>query len=443
MDIEDRIKACQEPQELLALIAECHDNDTLFKVWKVYNEKKPLRNKINGKMVCEKSAFISDGVLRLPEEDKDNKWTEPSYPKVLFILKDQYQHAEDTNNRWDEDIRDWLVWSDEKNPHRGEDNRNLKGNKNIFRPLGRLLKGIHAILEKDSYIALEDLLDETVADHISNNPMAIIECKKQPGGANLDRNVLKEYLIRDRDFIKREIELLNPNVIICCDKSGMIYAEIVSILGGECHNQNISKICNHTYVINSYHPSYSYRGYELKCYNYVINALWEYIHPYQEKIRLQIISPTIHTTSKILCDRIKELTQSPDWSIYKESVNFQKRIIQNEVEPRIGIEAIFENDNCFRIYLAFWQGSNKWNKNPQIAITVKHILEDLRCEICKWGAKEGYQDMEKKIGKPGAFLCEIDTTKDSSEDIALELKKWYDMLLKWWNECNLIDSLEK
>lgn len=444
MNIEDRIKACQEPQELLALIAECHDYNTLFKVWKVYNEKNPLQNKINGKMVCEKSAFTSDGVLRLPE-DRHIKWDESSYPKVLFILKDQYQDAEDENKRWDEDIRDWLIWSDEKNPHRGEDNRNLKsikkGNKNIFRPLGRWLMGVHAILEKDSFMALEDLSDEAVTNHISNNPMAIIECKKQPGGAKLDRKVLKQYFDRDRDFIKREIELLNPDVIICC--SGMIYTEIVSMLGGDCHNQSITKICNHTYVINSYHPSYSFRGYEYKCYNYVISALWEYLHPDQEKKLLQSVNPTKRLTPRILCDSVRELTQSPDWSIYKESVNFQKRIIQNEVEPRIGIEAIFENDNCFRIYLAFWQGSNKWNKNPQIAITVKHILDDLRCEICKWGAKEDYQDMEKKIGKPGAFLCEIDTTKESSENIALELKKWYDMLLKWWNECNLIDSLEK
>ncbi|MBQ0143020.1 MAG: hypothetical protein KBT06_09540 [Prevotellaceae bacterium] len=440
MDIEDRINVCQEPQELLALIAECHDIDTLFKVWKVYNEKKPLRNKIDGKMVSEKSAFISDGVLCLPEDRHDKWWLEPSYPKVLFILKDQYQK----NDRWDEDIRNWLVWSDEKNPHRGEDIRTLKsikkGNKNIFRPLGRLLMGVHAILENDSYIAFEELSDEVVADYISNNPMAIFESKKQPGGAILDRKVLKEYLVRDRDFIKREIELLDPNVIICCDKCGIIYAEIVSILGGECHNPNITKVCNHTYVINSYHPSYSYRGYELECYNYVINALWEYLHPYQEKKQLQMISPTIHTTPKILCDRVKELTQSPDWSIYKDSVNFQKRIIQYEVEPRIGIEAIFENDNCFRIYLAFWRGSDKWKKNPQMAITVKHYLDNLRGEIGKWGAKGDYQDMEKKIGKPGAFLYEIDTTKESTEDIALELKKWYDILLKWLNECNLIDS---
>lgn len=413
----------------------------LFSDWKKQNADKVIKNKLNKVYVIEKIAFTYDGVLRLPFS-KHSKWTNPNYKRVLFMLKDEFQDEYDESNRWDAHVREWLIC-----PNRGEQNLNLKpikkGNKNIFRPLGRWLMGVHAILENDSFMALEDLSDEAVTNHISNNPMAIIECKKQPGGANLDRKVLKQYFDRDRDFIKREIELLNPDVIICCDKSGMIYTEIVSMLGGDCHNQSITKICNHTYVINSYHPSYSFRGYEYKCYNYVISALWEYLHPDQEKKLLQSVNPTKRLTPRILCDSVRELTQSPDWSIYKESVNFQKRIIQNEVEPRIGIEAIFENDNCFRIYLAFWQGSNKWNKNPQIAITVKHILDDLRCEICKWGAKEDYQGMEKKIGKPGAFLCEIDTTKESSENIALELKKWYDMLLKWWNECNLIDSLEK
>lgn len=39
------------------------------------------------------------------------------------------------------------------------------------------------------------------------------------------------YFERDWDLIKREIGLLNPDVIICCDKSGIIYNKIVSIFG--------------------------------------------------------------------------------------------------------------------------------------------------------------------------------------------------------------------
>lgn len=440
MDIEDRIKACQEPQELLALIAECHDNDTLFKVWKVYNEKKPLRNKINGKMVCEKSAFISDGVLRLPE-DRHNKWDESSYPKVLFIIKDQYQHAKD-NNRWDEDIRDWLVWSDEKNPHRGEDNRNLKsikkGNKNIFRPLGRWLMGVHAILEKDSFMALEDLSDEAVTDHISNYPMAIIECKKQPGGPRLESKVLKQYIERDQDFIKKEIELLDPDVIICCDKSGMIYTEIVSMLGGDCHNQSITKICNHTYVINSYHPSYSFIGYEYQ-YNYVISALWEYLHPDQEKKLLQSVNPAKQLTPRVLCDSIRKRTQSSDWSIWNNSLNIQKRIFPNEVEPRAGIEAYLDNDNYFRIYLAFWRGSGKWQKNPRISGRVKQLFTDLPTETLKWKAKGDFHEIEKNIGKPGVLLSEIKNVETNIEDIICELKKWHDIILGWLNTYSKID----
>ena len=38
------------------------------------------------------------------------------------------------------------------------------------------------------------------------------------------------YFERDWDLIKREIGLLNPDVIICCDKSGIIYNKIVKLI---------------------------------------------------------------------------------------------------------------------------------------------------------------------------------------------------------------------
>lgn len=256
------------------VIEECKDIDVLFKVWKEYNEENPIDNNINGRWTREKSAFIKDGVLRLPN-DGHSKWTDSSYPKVLFIIKDQYQDANNENNRWDEDIRDWLVWSDEKNTHRGEDNLNLKpvdGRANIFRQLGRWLYGVNCIRTEGRFVPYEEITDNVIKNYIKNNPMAIMEAKKQPGGSKLDEKVLRKYLERDKDFIKKEIELLNPDIIICCDGPGTIYKNLLRLFDEKNNDSKhcIGKIREHTLVINTYHPSA--RG-KKKSYYQVIQSL--------------------------------------------------------------------------------------------------------------------------------------------------------------------------
>lgn len=200
----------------------------LFECWEKLNSENAIPNIINKKKVYEKVSFTSDGVLSLPN-NKHFVWTNPEYKRVLFLLKDQFQ-KNNHDDRWYENICNWLICDD-----RGEQNLSLgavrKGNKNIFRPLGRWLLGVQSILEEDKCISFKEVTDDKVRECIRINPMAIMECKKQPGGANLKPAVLKKYLERDKEFINKEIKLLNPDVIICCDKSGIIFNNIVSMLG--------------------------------------------------------------------------------------------------------------------------------------------------------------------------------------------------------------------
>lgn len=400
MDIEDRIKVCQEPQELLALIAECHDIDTLFKVWKVYNEKKPLRNKINGKMVSEKSAFISDGVLCLPEDRHDKWWLEPSYPKVLFILKDQYQK----NDRWDEDIRNWLVCED-----RGEKNLNLKpyeGRACIFRQLGRWQYGVHCIFakdKKDKFVLYEEVTDSVIKDHIKDYPMAIMEAKKQPGGSNLDERVLKAYIGRDKDFIKKEIEILDPDIIICCDKAGSIYNGLLCMFDVASNEPNhcIGKIRDHTLVINTDHPSARKKR-----------------NPYY-----QVIEPL---RAYNLCNKVKNFTSHTkdirpylDWNVWGDNkgygINIQYPLLP---KTRIGIEAFYIGSNKFCIYLRLW-----WNVDNT-------ILHNIFGESLCW-ENNSVSMNATYINQPGALLEEIKILL--SDEIARKVGEWHDKLCHWLN----------
>ncbi len=382
--------------------------DKLFKKWKEHNADKALSNIINRKEVYEKVAFTSDGVLKLPN-NKHFEWTKPEYKRVLFLLKDQYQNANDENARWDESICNWLIWDDEKNPKKGERNLNLeqikKGGKNIFRPLGRWLLCVQSILEEDKCISFKEVTDDKIKECIKNNPMAIMECKKQPGGPNLNPAVLKKYLERDKDLIKEEIELLNPDVIICCDKSGIIYNNIVSILGENYNYKTVAKVMNHTFVINSYHPSYSYRSSSAseRCYYYVVNAL-----------RAAILCEKVvsHTTPDN--NRIKPTI---DWNVWGNNrvygINIQYLILP---QTRIGIEALYVNSNTLYIYLRLW-----WNVDDL-------IITEIFGESHKWDNATMTIDTSSDGGAKALLEEVVDTNTD---DIAQRIAVWHEKLTQW------------
>lgn len=374
----------------------------LFDNWVKRNSDIPLPNIINGRAVYEQVAFTYDGVLRLPN-NKHFVWTEPEYKRVLFLLKDQYQNA-DENDRWDEPISNWLICDG-----RGEQNLNLvaikRGGKNIFRPLGRWILGVHSILNDDKCIPFKDVTDDKVKDCIKNNPMAIMECKKQPGGPNLNLTVLREYLERDKDLIKEEIELLSPDVIICCDKSGTIYNKIVSILGMTYDYKTVAKVMNHTFVINSYHPSYSYRSSRTSeiCYYYAVNAL-----------RAAILCEKVvsHTTPDN--NRIKPTI---DWNVWGNNrvygINIQYLILP---QTRIGIEALYVNSNTLYIYLRLW-----WNVDDL-------IITEIFGESHKWDNATMTIDTSSDGGAKALLEEVVDTNTD---DIAQRIAVWHEKLTQW------------
>lgn len=55
----------------------------------------------------------------------------------------------------------------------------------------------------------------------------IVECKKVPGSSSINNAELEEYLKRDKQFLIRELEILNPNIIVCC--GGKIFDFVIDI----------------------------------------------------------------------------------------------------------------------------------------------------------------------------------------------------------------------
>ena len=75
--------------------------------------------------------------------------------------------------------------------------------------------------------------------------IAYMNINKRGGSNRTKASDLRKYAVRYKDYIKREIELIDPDLIVCC--SGLVY-DIIT--------KNIDFESNQPHLICVYHPSY-------------------------------------------------------------------------------------------------------------------------------------------------------------------------------------------
>ncbi len=238
--------------------------ETLFKEWK---DRLPSG-----------ANFTKDGVMY--RNDKTNEQVEQEWLaspiRVAFLLKDQNQGKYGT---WDEDINLWLKdvdWEDIKARDKwnasAEANRNIKNRflKNIAYILWGLVKADN---NDDMCFSETKKRHNEVKAFFNSQPFALIECKKEPGGSSLDNSILRHHLDTYGDLLKKEIDILHPNIIVCCGGSSEIFKFITKtyykdkdpipfggeyVLKGKDYGFK-TQLCyypdDNVVVIDSYHPT--------------------------------------------------------------------------------------------------------------------------------------------------------------------------------------------
>lgn len=210
--------------------------ENLFDEWKD-------RMKKNGDM-----NFTKDGILR-KKGISDTKVIETwmaSSKRILFLLKDQNQEG----GKWDEDIRDWLTIN--------ENTSNLGST--FLKNIAYILWGLSKADENNDWWYNEVTMHfDEVKEYFNTQPFALVECKKQPGDGQLNDDVLKQHLSDYGDLLKQEIDILNPNIIVCTNQH--IYDFILKKYPKEeleCidgYNSIRFHPLTGTIVLCSYHPS--------------------------------------------------------------------------------------------------------------------------------------------------------------------------------------------
>ena len=139
------------------------------------------------------TAYVADGIFHGTAE---KRWREVN-PRVLFVMKQP-----NSNDLLGEDYRAY-----------GLDT--MLGNQNWEQLLARLYGITHATAE--GYPSYEEAIRrENLVNIYHTQPFAVLNIIKEEGRGTTDRNALRRYVDRNKEFIRRQIDILRPHVIVCC-----------------------------------------------------------------------------------------------------------------------------------------------------------------------------------------------------------------------------------
>ena len=88
--------------------------------------------------------------------------------------------------------------------------------------------------------------------------IAVVNVKKSNGGSKSEYEDLKKYALEDRLEIKRELEIIQPDIIVCGNNLSLLKL----VLGEELQNDdtwdNMLALWKGTLVLDYYHPAVHY-----------------------------------------------------------------------------------------------------------------------------------------------------------------------------------------
>lgn len=233
-------------------------------------------------LVYKDSAFIKEhyGIENYSIEDEWRKSTR----RIMFILKDKPTNSDD-------DLRFWLKNVEEKDNSRRKDNRELTGTcgdggrrTQFFPNLARMMWGLYNAQtpdDCDSRAAFSK--HDEVVRFVNTIPFALVEGKKLSGTTTISDSELKAYLDKHSDLLGEEINILNPNIIVCTGSAiNPTYRQVMSFLNTKYPNEMIrhGRMCIFPHakilVISTWHPSARFRSPEA-IYTHIMEVFREFL----------------------------------------------------------------------------------------------------------------------------------------------------------------------
>lgn len=203
---------------LSSLIAACNNVEDLLGLWRLAHRCEKDTGYISGTVPRE--AFLPDGII-------NEFWYQKSGRKILYIAKEAYWYEpEDDKAASEVNAANEMFW------HREVTYGNVP--ETIFSK--RLAMMTNAIINND-YTSINK-------EHKALMGVAVINLNKRGGFVYCEGNTLEGYVQRYWEFIQREIEFIDPDLIICCG------AEVRELL------DKYVQIADNVQIAVVKHPSY-------------------------------------------------------------------------------------------------------------------------------------------------------------------------------------------
>lgn len=241
--------------------------DKLFRKWEKAAEEKGHKKFCADGLMYRGEKWEKDNYIGRSDGDENNLWSKAT-KRVLFLLKD-------SNGNPNCDIREFYP---------GGNGKIDITNKNI----AYWLYGLLSFEGKNNAPEFESLdFWNEVYPVFDNVPYAFMNAKKESGGSKITQRDLIIHLFFYEDFIKEEIEILDPDIIVCGGGSGviqqflegLIYEGSKKINDWIYYNEEYNKV-----IIDSYHPSYSrfIKGGSATIYNDMMAAYKDFLEKYPD-----------------------------------------------------------------------------------------------------------------------------------------------------------------
>ena len=210
------------------------------------NKSKPMTINKQLDKLCQEyfgtTPYVADGIFY---GSADSRWVTAN-PHVLFMMKQP-----NSNDLLGEDYREY-----------GLDT--MLGNQNWEQLLARLYGIVHTTA--DGYPTFEEATRrKNLISTFTTQPFAIININKQEGSGTTDTQSLKVYARTHANFIRRQIDLLHPNIIVCCG-SGVFDAvnEAMGNTAPQSGNWMKYDMAHDMLYFDTYHPGRPMAGWRLK-----------------------------------------------------------------------------------------------------------------------------------------------------------------------------------
>ena len=214
---------------------------------------------------------VSDEINNLKSPGNEDELWHNAHKRVLFLFKDLNNKGCSVTH----DIREW-------NCHSKGENLTSQFDKHI----AYWLYGLLNVDENGVAPEFDTLTVEQITDFFDQTPFARINCKKEAGVETVKPKELQKHIELYKDFINNQIEILNPDIIVCGGTrksffygSGNIYEpfQYISDNGWIYYNEPLKKL-----IIASYHPARkSYRD----VYTTMMAAYKEFIDKYPDFLK--------------------------------------------------------------------------------------------------------------------------------------------------------------